>query len=228
MQVEKNISKKFNIFSNEKTRTRNFIILLLPFFILLVCFIVLTAVSTKDLLSGSKANVYSNEIEGMNIYLRDNATELQKDLFKQLQQAYRDGNDEEAARLTAECFIADFYTWTNKYGSYDVGGVYYCADRYNVELFGRDTFYKYVSYYIDKYGSDNLLEVTSIEANGGFVEGSKYEVESAGASFDQYAFEVSWEYADHAHFTDKEFCTFQYVIVVKSNTGRFEIVEAYG
>ena len=164
----------------------------------------------------------------MNIFLRDNATDLQKELFEKLKTAYKEGNDEEAARLTAESFIADFYTWTNKYGSYDVGGIYYCSDRYNVELYGRDTFYKYVSYYIEEYGSENLLEVTDVNASGGYVSDKKYTIDSLNQDFDEYYFEVSWEYADHLNFTEKEYCSYNVIVVIKSDTGRFEVVEAYG
>lgn len=226
-RFEKNTN---GLFGNSKTKKRNLIILLSPFVVLLCVFVVLTVLSINSIstnLSDNGANSHENEIEGMNIYLRDNATELQKDLFAQLKQAYKDGNDEEAARLTAESFIADFYTWTNKYGSYDVGGVYYCSDRYNVELYGRDTFYKYVSYYIEEYGAENLLEVVSVEAKGHRTS-SQYTIESTGESFEKYHFQVSWEYADHPKFVDEEFCTFNEIIVIKSDTGRFEIVEAYG
>lgn len=230
MQKEHISFKKRGLFTNEKTRIRNLILIIAPFFILMVVFVIFTIISVKKLSPSSEneAPSYSNEIEGMNIFLRSNATDLQKDLFKQLQTAYSEGNDEEAAKLTAECFIADFYTWTNKYGSYDVGGVYYCADRYNLELFGRDTFYKYVSYYIDEYGSNNLLEVVSISAEGGFVPDKKYTIEESGKSYDYYYFEVRWEYANHPNFTSNEYITMNAISVIKSDTGRFEIVEAYG
>lgn len=231
MQKEYISVKKRGLFTNEKTRIRNLILIIAPFCVLLVLFIIFAVISSSNLVNslsqGSSSN-YSNEIEGMNIYLRKNATDLQKDLFKQLQNAYKEGNDEEAAKLTAESFIADFYTWTNKYGSYDVGGIYYCADRYNTELYGRDTFYKYLSYYIDKYGAENLLEVISVEAEGGLMPDTKYTIVSTGESYDQYYFEVNWEYANHPGFSANEYCTMQAIVVVKSNTGRFEIVEAYG
>lgn len=222
---------KKNIFDNKNTRIRNLAILVLPVFIVMCVLITFVIISLGDLssnLSDKGTSGSANEIEGMNIFLRDNATDLQKNLFAQLKQAYKDGNDEEAARLTAESFIADFYTWTNKYGSYDVGGVYYCADRYNVELYGRDTFYKYVSYYIDEYGSNNLLEVVSVNAEGGYVPEEKYTIDSSGKSYDYYYFDVNWEYADHKGFTANEFCTFNVIVVIKSDTGRFEVVEANG
>ena len=218
------------LFLNEKTRIRNLILIIIPFFLMIIVFTVFIVISAKSLANNAsqEATSYSDSIEGMNIYLRKNATDLQRDLFKQLQKAYEDGNDEEAARLTAESFIADFYTWTNKYGSYDVGGIYYCADRYNIEQYGRDTFYKYVSYYIDEYGSENLLEVTSVNAVGGYVPGSKYTIDALGESFDQYYFGVTWEYADHPNFSSNEYITNQYVIVIKDSIGRFEIVEVNG
>lgn len=218
------------LFSNEKTRIRNLILIIIPFFLMIIVFTVFAIISAKNLANNvsQEASSYSDSIEGMNIYLRKNATDLQRDLFKQLQEAYKDGDDEEIAKLTAKNFIADFYTWTNKYGSYDVGGIYYCADRYNVEQYGRDTFYKYVSYYIDEYGSENLLEVVSVDAEGGYVSGKKYIIEATGESFDQYYFDVTWEYADHPNFSSNEYITKQYVVVIKDSAGRFGIVEVNG
>lgn len=227
-----NIKKdRKSLFSNEKTRKRNLILVILSIFVLMCGFGVLAGISINNILnnvSKSTSGNYSNEIEGKNIFLRKNATDLQKDLFKQLKQAYADEDDEEAAKLTAESFIADFYTWTNKYGSYDVGGIYYCCDRFNTELYGRDTFYKYVTYYIDKYGSENLLEVISINAEGGHVDGAKYKLSYDEQEYEQYYFRVTWEYADHPGFTKKEYCSSNTIVVIKSATGRFEIVEAYG
>ena len=231
MNIDSTKQKKINIFDSKKNRVRNLLFIIIPIFIVMCVFGVIAGLSVSNLLSSASSGgtaTHANEIEGKNIFLRKNATNLQKDLFAQLKQAYADGNDEEAAKLTAESFIADFYTWTNKYGSYDVGGIYYCCDRYNTELYGRDTFYKYVSYYIDKYGSENLLEVTSINAEGGLIPNAKYILEYDGQEYEQYYFTVDWEYADHPGFTEKEYCSRNYIVVIKSSAGRFEIVEAYG
>ena len=222
--------KKKSLFSNKKTRIRNMLLIILPFVLAIGVFGYFIFSSLKSMVnnvSGEEASRYSDHIEGKNIYLREGATELQTELFHQLQDAYNGDNDELTAKLTAECFIADFYTWTNKNGSYDVGGVYYYANRPNIEQQGRDTFYKYVSYYINKYGKENLLEVTSINSVGGKIE-EDYLIEELNQRFPHYYFEVTWEYANHPGFTANEYITKAIVNVIKDDTGRFAIVEVYG
>ena len=105
----------------------------------------------------------THKISSMNYVLREGETELQMDLFTQLKDAIEGKTEgvteEEIARLVAMNHIADFYTWSNKLGQYDVGGLYYVnyEARENVFIQARDTIYKYLNEYMDKYGVENLL-----------------------------------------------------------------------
>ena len=105
-----------------------------------------------SLVKGDGTEVIVNDdhkISSMNYVLREGETELQMDLFTQLKNAVEgkaEGiTDEEIARLVAMNHIADFYTWSNKLGQYDVGGLYYVNSiaRENVFIQARDTIYKY-------------------------------------------------------------------------------------
>ena len=75
----------------------------------------------NDLMSSEGEQVvYSNE----HYTLRGKPTELQKDLFKDLT-AQLDQDleyDMDAIELVVKSFIADYYTWSNKQGPFDIGG----------------------------------------------------------------------------------------------------------
>ena len=88
----------------------------------------------------------------------------------------------------------------------------------------RNQFYYYLSTYIEKYGSKNLLEVTSVNAKGGKVD----NIEIDGQSFDTYYVKAEWTYKDSSTFSPLGYIDKQNFLVIKNADNRFEIVEAYG
>lgn len=217
------------LFKNKKNRYKNLILILLPFVILLSVLLCISYNSVKSL-SGIKDgsnNKISASIDSMDYHLINNATDLQKDLFKELNKAVKDADDKAIATLVAENFVADFYTWTNKAGQFDVGGLYYVYSPQKTTIYNqaRNQFYRYVSKYIEKYGQKNILEVKNVEAQCS-DDVSKYEID--GESFDAYYVECNWSYVDHKDFTEKEYRTKEYFTIIKNADGRFEIVQAYG
>ena len=130
--------------------------------------------SIKDLATNSMEIKDENRVSSMEYVLREDATEYQKELFKELKEGVEETglSDQEIANLVCKNFVADFYTWTNKQGQFDVGGMYYIYDgefkdsshfRENVYKNARYGFYKYLSTYIKQFGKENLLEVENVE-----------------------------------------------------------------
>lgn len=157
---------------------------MLPFIIAIVIFSTIAVREIKNITSlagdeTKKETKPENVVESMGYVLRDNATDLQKEYFKQLKDAIEGESESEVpveesdiVSLIAKNYVADFYTWTNKAGAYDIGGFTYIydgefenSDHYkdNVYLQARDGFYKYMSTYATQYGKENLLEVTDVE-----------------------------------------------------------------
>lgn len=237
--------KKFklsDLFNNPKTRLRNLLLVLLPFFILIGIFVSISISSLSKVSESTSGTVYKDSIDSMDYHLRSNATDLQEELFKELTDAVNDGTDKaNIAFLVCKNFVADYYTWTNKEATYDIGGMYYVYSPQRVTIYqeSRDKFYKYLSYYIDTYGSENLLEVK------GFVEGDKTYVDTTpstyeinGKTYESYFVELEWEYDNLDTFKDiatpsmddheMGFATVNYFTVIINEEGRFEIVQAWG
>ena len=217
------------LFKNPKTRLRNLIIII-SFFVLLAVFFVIFSINslsttldaaTNDTIDVSEKYV----IRSMDYHLRNNATAFQEELFSELKDCIENGSREEIAKSVAENFVADFYTWTNKSGLYDVGGMCYIygPNKNNMCFQARDYFYHYLNYYIDEYGQSNLLEVESIDSSVEKRESYAYE----NSEYDAYFVICNWAYKDNAKFPTDGYYTREYFTVIDHN-GRFEIVEAYG
>lgn len=220
------------LFRNRRTRLRNLLLLILPFCLLVAFFGFMAFRSLSGVIGNTIGNNSSSKyvIESMGYTLRSDATDLQKECFKELSKAVEDGSDKgEIARLVAKNYIADFYTWTNKNGSYDVGGLCYIANSQKANVFNRarNTFYKYVSYYINELGKENLLEVADISVEGGNVA-ETYTLDNK--SYDSYFITVRWDYKnlDKLSAYTNNWVTKLYVNVIENEDGRFEIMEVYG
>ncbi len=233
------------LFKNPKTRTRNLILVILPFVIVAgICgFITFKSIkSMSNNASGTSTEAYKDSIDSMDYHLRSNATKLQTELFKELTKAVDSGDKSEIAKLVAENYVADFYTWTNKDGTYDIGGMYYVYSPQKTTIYAqaRNTYYRYLTYYINTYGSENLLEVDSIDAE---VDTNSNSYEFEGTKYDSYFVTCTWTYKNEDTFKDislkgfnsssnennqAEFAKKEYFLIIENEDGRFEIVQAYG
>lgn len=233
------------LFKNPKTRKRNLILAILPFVIIAsICgFIAFKSInSMSGNAQGTSKESYKDSIDSMDYHLRSNATKYQTELFRELTKAVEDGTDKyEIARLVAENFIADFYTWTNKDGTYDVGGMYYVYSPQKTVIYtqARNTYYKYLTYYINEFGAKNLLEVENIST---YIDPKVYSFEFEGKTYDSYFVTCEWTYKNEDTFkniqlksydssnnvvSDNEFIKSENFAIIERN-GRFEIVQAYG
>ena len=216
------------LFKDKKKRYRNLVLILLPFVILMGIFGFAAFKSAKGISNNVGGEVaFSNSIDTMDYHLRANATDYQKELFKELDQAVKDKDKEKIAECVAKNYIADFYTWTNKSGSYDVGGMYYVysPNKGNIVAQARSQFYKYLSTYIKEYGSENLLEVIEVTAEGGKSNNS-YTLNDK--SYDMYYYVCDFKYNDSTKLNLSDFDTHLYISVIENEDGRFEIVQCYG
>lgn len=212
----KNLMKKIeSYFSNRKTRPIAVLVALLPALIVIAIFGVRTIKGVKELKSLNSETVVEvkddHKIPTMNYVLRENETEYQKELFIALKSAVEtgEGTNEDLAKLVAENFVADFFTFANKIAQYDVGGMYYVNkdSRENMYVYSRDTIYKFLNDYIDAYGKENLMVVKDIVASSRkagtypvttsvsyYVDEYNLEYEYTTIDYDCYEVELSWDY----------------------------------
>lgn len=191
----------------------------------------------------------THKISSMNYVLRNDETPLQLELFTQLKDAVEGSTEitpEQISELVVKNYVADFYTWSNKLGQYDVGGMYYIPEysRENVYLQARDTFYKYFNKYMDDYGVENLLEVESVEAtavksnNFKYKQTVKYYNTEDPNDYNEYtrediheyeAYDVtcSWTYVQGKTFSTAKYPTsLKFKVVYNTDYSRYEIVMA--
>lgn len=220
------------LFKEKKTRYRNLILILLPFLLLGGFFGYTAYKSYKALTTGD------DEIEASPKYslpeygyqLRANCTQLQFDIFQELIEAITAEEVDEAkvAECIAKNYVTDFYTWSNKNGMYDIGGMnyVYSPGLANIYVNARDTYYHYLNYYLDEYGQDKLPEVSSVEVLN-VTKGDPMEID--GTSYPVWFVKVHIEFAEKEGGYDTSGIWKDHDIYVIKNegTGRYEIAQAY-
>lgn len=173
--------------------------------------------TTVDLGSGSsmKNDYYT---------IGNNPTELNKENFKALTSALKEGDDLKIADAVVRNFIAEYYTWINKDGNYEVGGIQYIyGPKYT--SFAEESrwgFYKDLDLYITQYGRENLLEVDSIETKVDYA--ADYVI--GDQVLKAYYVEATWTYKSSSKINVDEFQKTGY-FTVADNNGRFEIVRMF-
>ena len=263
MNEQKTILKKKNslnpnkisgLFADKKKRYLYMFLFMLPFIIAIGIFGFIAYKEAKNLISvakGTETEVKDeNIISSMRYVLRDNATDLQKEYFAELKKAIEEDNADPLAiaELVAKNYIADCYTWTNKQGQYDVGGLNYVFNernetlefRDNAYIKARDGFYKYLNYYMNQYGVDKLIEVESVEITSSkqldykytihqWIEtiqtgDETYDVRYGDVEYDAYLISCKWAYEPNDVLKLSDFGNTLNLIVV-NNDGRYEIAE---
>lgn len=213
-----------------KNKYLNLLLYVSPFIIAIIIFLVIAVKSGSNMIApetDKKNDTTYSYCTGLDYHLDSDATSLQKDIFKELNEAIKENDDEKAAETVCKAFVADFFTWTNKAGQYDVGGLYYVYSPNKIYIYNqaRDYFYKYLSTYIEEYGNEELLEVQDITTETVSKTDDKYEINSK--SFDSYYVRLKWTYANHK-FDSTGYLDVVNCLVIKNDDNRFEIVEFYG
>lgn len=219
------------IFKNPRFRYKWLLIIIIP---LLIIFFILCFLAYKSVLNiagtdsaASKGKEYY--IESMDYRLRNNATDYQITLFKELEDSISENDDIKIAENVVKNYVADVYTWTNKEGKWDVGGMMYVYSKQDLAIYYqiRDGLYQSFKKFEDEFEKENLIEVIDAQVTSSKKTDEEYVVD--GSSFDAYEITCEWEYAGTKKFTRK-IAHRAYFTVIKNinNNGRFEIVSVYG
>jgi len=252
--------KKFSdLFADKKKRYPLMLLLMLPFIIAIAIFSVVIFREVKNLLAIAKGPTETRQenlivpTDGYSYILRDNATDVQKEYFAQLKDAIENQESrdfETIAKLIAQNYVADFYTWSNKQGQYDIGGMYYIYSgeyedgddfRENIYQKARDGYYKYLSYYSSKYGVENLPKVENVEVtrceklkDQFFISehvANKFDEEKEvwydyreNRFYDGYSITCKWDYNEETTLPINQFANSINMIVIDNN-GVYYIVE---
>jgi len=132
-------------------------------------------------------------------------------------------SEEEYAKSIGKLFVIDFFTWTNKEGRYDVGGVEYIALGFgaNFRLAAVNSFYYNMNDYVDEYGKINLLEVDTIEVTS--IEKTEFQKPDGTNYREAYKMKISWTYTQNEVFDNSKFQTKTHITVVMDDDNKYRV-----
>ena len=144
-----------------------------------------------------------------------NATDINKEYFRELNAALDSGDQAAIATAVTKCFITEYYTWTNKDGNYDVGGMQYIFtdDQRDFEVYSRYNFYQDMDLYISQLGTENLIKVSGVTVNS--CDATTYSDRNG------YNVNASWTYESGSMSTEDVQSSATFTVV--DHDGRWEI-----
>ena len=155
----------------------------------------------------------------------NNPTQFQQDEFKKLTEALKGDDQLAISEAVVRNFIADYFTWTNKDGNYEVGGLQYIYGPLftSFQEQSRWEFYKDLDLYISQYGRENLLEVTDITTKADYAADFEHY---SGETYKAYYIEATRNYKSSSKIDVNSFQKTGYFTVV-DNDGRYEIAQFF-
>ena len=193
---------------------------------------------------GQNTDIDSSGIKKDEAYsIRNNATSYQKELYESLKVAMKEEvvDKNEVAGLVAENFVADFYTWTNKFRLNDVGGIQFVYEPIRASVFAnaQNTTYLDMYYYLKNGGVGKTLEVMKTESSNARVirtfindeKGIEERIDPItkkpvkGVIYNAIQVDVKWEYRDSVVLDTQDYESSATITLIENDKGHFVIVE---
>lgn len=195
-------------------------------------------VVSKGSSSDSTVNKVSNEYSNDKYTIGNNPTAINKTYFKELNSALKEEDNVKIAESLSKVFVTEYYTWTNKDGNYDIGGIQYIykPKQSNFKTYTLNNFYSDLDLYLTQVDRSDLIEVKEVTVNSS-TEG-KYGVQTDSSQVDEDGnpvltdldsvdVNVSWTY-QNSNTLDTSAFQSQATIHVVNNDGRWEIAGIEG
>ena len=214
--------------------------------VILMCFVVLAAIGAvvMNVINIAKTETATGNVEPTSnttvksmrndLYeIGNNPTDVEKEECQKLSDAVKAEDDMAMAEAVARNFVCDYFTWTNKDGNYEIGGLQYIyAEKIaGFELWSRYNFYSDLDLYISQIGRNKLIEVSSVTTDS-ISKAPDFVYErwldtgvTENVIFESYEVNLSWTYASNSTIANN-FPTAGRFFVIKSGN-RFEIAEFY-
>ncbi len=177
------------------------LLVLLVTMIVVMCMSLFNIYKVRTAVDGSSHTVDRDQIS--NKYINDyysignNATDINKEYFLDLNQAIEAKDNKKIAEDIVKCFVTEYYTWSNKDGNYDVGGTQYIYTDRKADFvsYSRDNFYSNMDEYLMNNTHSTLMEVSKVSIDS-TSEGQFSVMNAAGESVNYPSYDVtaSWEY----------------------------------
>lgn len=235
----KKIKKKVDPVKRRNRKINNGIVTgLLILSVAIICIFIfnIVSVATKKTASGKAQSLSSETNKTMKndqYEIGNNPTSVEKEYFQALTDAINSGDNEKIAEEVVYNFVSDYFTWTNKDGNYEIGGLQYIysGSITSFEEWSRYNFYSDLDLYISQKGRNNLIQVKEITTDSvsAAPDFSTYYWEDSETktelTFESYEVNVSWTYESNGANTSN-FPTGARFFVI-NNSGRWEIAEFY-
>ena len=222
--------------------TNNFMVVLLVITAVVVCGALgfnIYSILNADTGQGTTNTVQkvSNEYSNDYYTIGNNPTDINKACFKEINAALKEEDGVKIAEAVAKTFVTEYYTWTNKDGNYDIGGIQYiyAPKQSDFETYTLDSFYEDLDLYLTQVDRADLIEVKDVTVNSS-TEG-KYGVQADGQTdadgnpvlteLSSVSVDVSWTYQSSGALSTDSFQSHA-VIHVVDNQGRWEIAGIEG
>ena len=221
-----------------KINRRLIVIMLIVCLLTIVAFAInIYRISKSSTGAGASTSLSSNTDRSMknDLYeIGNNPTAAEKTYFQQLTDAINANDDAAISEAVAKNFVADYFTWTNKDGNYEVGGLQYIyGPKYSsFEEWSRYNYYSDLALYISQQGRDKLIQVKEITTSKDTEKAPDFTVTSFDEdnnkvtnTYASYEVDLTWTYESNGADTAK-FPTAARFFLVK-NENRWEIAEFY-
>ena len=189
----------------------------------------------KTVMQEKVENEYSNDFYSIG----NNPTDVNKTYFKELNTALKNTDDTAGiAGSVVKCFITEYYTWTNKDGNYDIGGMQYIftPKQSDFEKYTLNNFYSDMDLYLNQIGRNNLFQVKDVTVNSATPvadytvqtqeaqssDNGSNETEIPTQALPCIDVDASWTYEDNASIDVSQLQNHAVFHVVNDN-GRWEI-----
>lgn len=173
-----------------------------------------------------KSDTISNKYINDYYSIGNNATDINKKYFLELNDAVAANDPQLIAQDVVKCFITEYYTWTNKDGNYDVGGMQYIfTDRQSdFSTYSRDNFYSEMDNYLAQNDRSSLMQVKDVTITSCTETPAVTVLDASGnqVSYSGYSVSASWTYEDGS-VVDTSALQSAAVFTVVNHNGRMEI-----
>lgn len=227
--------KKMDPIKKKHKRVNNLMVLLL--LVVSIVTVAAFAYNIYKVMAGSKstgsgetlATDTGKSMKNDQYTIGNNPTEIEQTYFQELTDAVNSQDKAKIASAVVKCFVADYFTWTNKDGNYEIGGLQYVYGQKTgaLETYSRWNFYEDLDLYISQYGRENLLQVKSVDAGeAGPTDDFEVKTTDPQATLKCYYVEATWTYEDSSKIDVSSFMHSGAFYIVDDN-GRMEIAQFY-
>lgn len=164
-----------------------------------------------------------NEFHNDFYTIGNNSTQINKDSFRELNNAITAQDPAKISEALTKCFVTEYYTWTNKDGNYDIGGMQYIFTdkRKDFEKYTRYNFYADMDKYLTQYDRDTLIQVKDVTVNS-VEQTDDFTPEGSESVYECWLVDASWTYEESSSMDTSEIQSDGEFLVV-NHDGRLEI-----